>query len=150
MILRKIFNDNKYTQKLVLEVGVPHIYLEKLVPEAEATKEAPITFHDAIRSKPMEEYSSDKEEEQTGVQTLWDMFKLVSAEGYEVSHVAIGDKRQFQQWLDIRIPVTNLMFFGTPIEIVPEIPSDVVLVCGASTRDAEPADIQFSVKVSIT
>lgn len=150
IMVRKILTENRNTQKVVLEVGVPHIYIEKLVPEAEAAKEAPLSLHDAIRAKPMEEYPLDEvTQKQTGIQKVWEMFSMIHAEGFEVSHIAIGDKQTFQKWLGIRMPVTKMAFFGIPVAQVPEIPPDVVLVCGSATREADPEDVQFSVKVSI-
>lgn len=151
IMLRKILTENKNTQKVVMEVGAPHIYIEKLVPEAQAAQEVQLSFHDIVRTKPMEEYPLDETNSKlTNIQKFWEIFGMVHAEGFEVSHIAIGDKQDFQKWLGVRMPVTKMAFFGIPVQQVPEIPPDIALVCGASSREAEPEDIQFSVKVSIT
>ena len=136
--------DNKFTQKITLEVGVPFIRFEKLIPEAQIPDVPQISLHDAVRSKPMEEYRP--EDRETPMHQLWGMFDIVQAEGLEVSHILVGDKHVFQSWLKVRIPVTRLTIFGVPLRVVTELPGDIFLVCGASVKDGEPDDIQFSVK----
>lgn len=146
--VRRILTDNKYTQKITLEVGVSHICIEKLVPPEEAKEQLQISLHDTIRARTMEEYKPEKE--QPGFRQLWEMFDIVHAEGFEVGCLVVGDKKQFQEWLKVRTPLNKLTCFGTPIFQLPDIPSDVVLVCGMATRTAEVDELLFSVKTTIT
>jgi hypothetical protein len=141
--LRKVLTDNKFTQKMIVEVGVPYLRLEKLVSAVDgaATK---LSFHDAARTKPMEEYHA--ESKTSPLHQLFEMFSIVHAEGLEVGMVLVGDKHVFQDWLKVRIPVTRMSIFGVPLHQLSEIPPDVFLVCGTSEREAESDDIQFSVK----
>lgn len=139
---------NKYAQKIILEVGTPYIYLEKLVPAAEAGPEiTPITLHDAIRTNKMDEYEAD--EDLTATQQLWEIFNLVHQEGLEVCAVAAGDKLAFQKWLGVRIPQSNMSVFGTPFFVLGELPADAFVVCGASTKIADNEDIKYSMKGSV-
>lgn len=147
--LRRVLTENKYTQKIVLEVGVPHIYIEKLVPEAEAqnAETVKVSLHDVIRNRPLEEYVP--ETELTPAQQLWEVFGMVQAEGFEVSNIVAGSRQKFQKWLGVRIPQTELKVFGTPFEVNGDLPEDVYIVCGAPNRVAEPDEITFCVKGTV-
>lgn len=140
--------DNKYTQKVVLEVGTPYIYIEKLVPSDEAGKVPTTTLKDIIRSRAMEEYDPESIPKDPWVQ-LWDMFSIVKKEGLEIGFIAIGSKLTFQKWLGIRIPTTSMDLFGIPVEVVEDLPEDVFVVCGTESRIAEPEDVLFSLKGNI-
>lgn len=143
--LRKILGDNKFTQKVVLEVGAPHIYIEKLVPSTEVKENEAIntSIHDAIRNVRMEEHDSDGQEP---MQQLFEIFQLIQKEGLDVCHIAVGDKAKFQKWLGVRIPQTNLNVFGVPLSITGEIPDDVFVICGGPTRTSDIFEIRFAVK----
>lgn len=145
--LRRVLSDNKYAQKIVLEVGVPYIYLEKLVSAEEAAEAPQVSFHDAVRSHHMEEYKPEGKPDP--MHQLFEMFSIVHAEGLEVGFILVGNKHSFQEWLKVRIPVTKMAVFGVPLYVVSEIPGDTFLVCGTPERQAEVDDIQFSVKGSV-
>lgn len=144
--LRKILTDNKYTQKILMEVGEPHIYIEKLVPEADAQEyeTVRINTHGAIRNMPMEEYQTD--DGVSPAHQLWEMFSIIHKEGFEVCRIVSGSKNKFAQWLKVRIPQTDQRVFGVPLEVIGDIPDDVFIVCGAKHREAEPDEITMSVK----
>ena len=146
--LRRLLADpaNKYAQKIVLEVGAPHIYVEKLVPEQEAGDIPQLSIHDAIRTNRMEEYEGELAE---GFDVLWDMSQTIRAEGYEIGFIVIGNKTKFQKWFGRRLVNTDMTFFGVPVRVVPEVPEDVVIMCGTEDRTADVGDIKFSMKVSI-
>lgn len=148
-VVRKIFVDNKYPQKLVLEAGVRHIYLEKLVSPSEAKENETLnpihqTVHDGIRNSKLEEYETD--DDLTSFQQLFEMFGMVQGEGLEVCHIAVGDKSKFQKWLGIRIPQANMNLLGTRITVTGEFPDDVFVVCGGPTKNADPYEIRYAVK----
>lgn len=147
--LRRVLTENKYTQKIVLEVGVPHIYIEKLVPEAEAqTQETvKVSLHDVIRNRSLEEYVP--EEDVAPFQQLWEVFAMIQKDGFEVCNIVAGSRQKFQKWLSVRIPQTDMRVFGIPFEVLGELPDDVYIVCGAKDRTGEPDDIQFCVKGTV-
>lgn len=146
--LRRVLTENKYAQKVVLEVGVPHIYIEKLVPESDAQGEVVrLSLYDVIRNRQLEEYIPDGA--LSPAHQLWEIFDLVQKEGFEVSNIVAGSKQKFQKWLGVRIPQSEMKVFGTPFETNGDIPDDVFIVCGAPTRLAEPDDIAFCVKGTI-
>lgn len=148
-VIRKIFTDNKYPQKIVLEAGVKHIYIEKLVSASEAKESETInpvhqTVHDGIRNAKLEEYEADSE---VGpFQQLFEMFGMVQGEGLEVCHLAIGNKTKFQKWLGVRISQTNMNLLGTPVVVTGEVPDDVFIVCGGPTKSSDPYEIRYAVK----
>lgn len=139
--------ENKYTQKIVLEVGVPYIYLERMVSADEAGNLPITTIRDMIRIKPLEEFESDKQLDP--LVQIWEMFSIIQKEGLEVGFLAIGNKFIFQKWLNIRIPNSDMRFLGIPIQVVEGVPDDAFVVCGTPARDAEPEDICFCIKGSI-
>lgn len=149
--LRKTLSDpsNKFAQKIVLEVGVPHIYIEKLVPEVEAVDlPQTITLHDAIRTHKMEEYETEINSDRNThpLQHLWHIFGMVHDEGLEVCAIVAGSKAVFQKWLGVRIHPTKMSILETPFSVVGELPEDVFIVCGAPARTAENDEIRYSVK----
>jgi hypothetical protein len=147
--VRKIFGDNKYPQKIVLEAGAKHIYVEKLVSPLEAKENESLnpvhqTIHDGIRNAKLEEY--ELVSEMTPFQQLFEMFSMIQGEGLEVCHIAVGDKSKFQKWLGVRIPQTSMNLLGTPLTVTGEVPDDVFVVCGGPTKNADPYEIRYAVK----
>lgn len=145
--LRRTFSqpENKYIQKVICEVGVPYVRIEKMVPEDQRSETQVVSLHDQVRSKVMEELKVDGES-LTSMHQLWAAFDLVQTEGYQVSYVLVGNKQHFQNWLKVRIPVTRMTVFGVPLVIINEYPHDVFVVCGSMSREADVEDIEFSVK----
>lgn len=148
--LRRLLADptNKYTQKIVLEVGSPHIYVEKLVKEGETTTPQ-LSLFDVIRNVEMEEYDSEANSDRNPLQQLWEMFAVVAKEELEVTAVVVGSKSKFQKWLGVRIVSSNPKVLGTPLHVYGDIPEDVFILCGATERIAEPYEIKFCVKGTI-
>lgn len=151
--IRKIFSSNKYPQKIVLEAGAKHIYVEKLVhpddaKESETVGPSNQTVHDGIRNAKLEEYDLE-DGGLTPFQQLFEMYSMVHGEGLEVCHIAIGDKSKFQKWLSVRIPQSNMNLLGTQITVTGEIPDDVFIVCGGPARDSGPHEIKYAVKGTI-
>jgi hypothetical protein len=147
--MRKTLSEpaNKYAQKIVFEAGSNSVYIEKLVPEGQVLDVPTLTLHEVIRIQRMEEYDQDEASDKlTGLTQIWGMYSVINKEGYEVSHIAIGDKAKFQKWVGVRIPATDMNFFGTPVTVIGDIPEDVVIVCGSKNRVAETDEILFSVK----
>jgi hypothetical protein len=140
-MLRKVLTENPYTQEFVCRIGQP-IEIAKLVTSEEAP--AKMNLHDAIRSHRMEEFTIEKDK--LPFQVLWDMFAVVQAEGLKVSHIAVGDKFQFQSWLGVRIAQNRMDFYGTPVVLLSELPADAFLVVGADQKTSEAEDVKFSVK----
>ncbi len=147
--LRRVLSEpvNKYTQKIVLEVGAPHIYIEKLVPEDQAVDIPQLSLHDILRTMEMEEY--ELEDGKTPSQQLWGMLEMVHDKGLQAMMVVAGNKSKFQKWLGVRIHNVKPTVFGIPFQLLGELPEDVFVVCGAETRVAEVDDIKYSVKVTI-
>ncbi len=145
---KKILSDpsNKYTQKITLEVGVPYIYIEKMVPEGEVPDLPKLSIHDIIRNHKIEECPPNIN---GPFRQLWDMFDIIRQEELEVNAIAIGSKELFQKWLGARLPNRDINILGIPIYIDGEIPETSLIVCGASSRVSDIEDIEFSVRVAI-
>lgn len=147
--LRRILSEpiNKFTQKIVLEVGTPHIYVEKLVPEEQVAEIPQLSLHDIIRTMEMEEF--ELEDGRTAPQQLWSMIEMINEKGLQPAVVVAGNRAKFQKWLGVRINNSKPNVFGTPFQLLGELPEDVFVVCGATSRVAEVDDIKYSVKVTI-
>lgn len=147
--LRKILAtpENKFTQKITLEVGAPHICIEKLVTQDIAGEVPKLVPLDSARAQRMEEYTPQVDNEPPLAQ-LWNMFRIIRAENLEIGHILIGDKTAFQQWLKLRIPFNDQTLFGIPLH-TSDIPSDVFIVCGTPERTSDPEDVVFSVKGTV-
>ena len=148
--IRRIFAEpsNKFAQKIVFEVGVPHIYIEKMVPEGEAPEVPQLSMHDILRTNEMEEFDADGEE-LTPIQQLWGMFEMIQDKGLQAAVIVAGNRVKFQKWLGIRINTVRPSVFGTPFQVLGELPEDVFVVCAARSRIADVEDIQYSVKGSL-
>jgi len=146
--VKAIGKAHPYAQKIgPMEVGKPFIPIEELVPASEAEGRGPLTVHQAIQRSRMEELTIDKNK--TGLQTLLEMFNIVQEEGFFPGYMSVGSKANFQKWLEIRISSTRMFLFGVPVIPQEEIPDDVFILCGTDTRDPEPDDIRFSLKVTL-
>ncbi len=148
--------ENRYVQKIVVEAEHPYIYFEKLVDKDSVPPEAGMTFHDAVRTVPMEEVTFDDATAHSSrpggllpskLDYIHELFQRVTKNGFEVGQILVGGKSQLYEW--INLPRASERLFGVPIEKVPEIPNDVVIACAARTRICDPEDVEFSVKVSI-
>ena len=143
MAMKRILTDNPSTQKIVMEVDVGHILIEKLVPKDVAT--SVVSWHDAVRQTRMEEYVPP-DVVPPPMKQVWEAIALLHAEGYELSHVLVGNKTYFQKWLGARIPATKPCVFGTPVSADADVPEDVYILCGSFGRESDPIDVEFSVK----
>ncbi len=148
--IRKLFADpgNKYAQKIVFEVGVPHIYLEKLVPQGEAPEVPQLSIHDIVRTSEMEEYDTTDTEEskRTAAQKLGEMFEMIQDRSLQAVLILVGSKTKFQKWLGIRLHHSTPTVFGTPLQVLGELPDDAFIICGAPSRVSDIDDIRYSVK----
>jgi hypothetical protein len=75
------------------------------------------------------------------------MFEEINRQGYEVSHVLVGEDSALFPWIDIPRKIKRL--YGVPITKSAEIPNDVLVICGAIDRDSGPEDVEYSVKGTI-
>jgi len=146
--IKAIGKAHPHAQKIgPLEVGKPYIPIEELVPVEQAEGRLPLTVHDAARRARMEELTVDSSK--SSFQTLYEMCNIVQEEGLFPGYFVIGDKGTFQKWLGVRLAISRMSLFGTPVIIQQEIPEDVFLLCGTDSKDPEPEDIKFSLKATL-
>ena len=145
-LVLKILEEDKYVQKVILEVGKP-VHIETMVPEDSPMADVE-NFHDVVRSKPMVEFSDVEDLPKTPYQMLFEMFKMVTSEDLEVSHVLAGGIVQFNRW--VKNPMRSNKIFGVPLYVIKNVPADVFFVCGSATQTAGPPDIELSIKGNLT
>lgn len=133
---------NKYVQKIVVDARKPFLYVEKMVPEDQAEK-TDLSLHEAIRNKPMTEINL----EGAALEAVWKLFWEISKNGYETAHLVVSPNSKLYEW--VSLPRQSERLFGVPIHKMPEIPDDVVILTGATVREADPEDIEYSAKGTI-
>jgi hypothetical protein len=141
--VEKVLRENPTAQKLTVEAVERVILLEKLLPEAEA-KDLLISWHDVVRQRPMDEYPVDRK--LSPHVHLANMIDILARSGLEPAQVLVGDRNLFQDWLGVRVSPIHPSVFGTPLTVVSQLPTDIFVICGAHAREADPSEIEYSVK----
>jgi hypothetical protein len=140
-LVLKILETDKYVQRVILEVGKP-VQIETLVPSDSPLADTE-QFHDLIRAKPMVEYAPEAPSK-SPYEILFAMFQQVTAENLEVAFVLAGNLLQFNRW--VKNPMRSNKVYGVPLYAIQHVPADVFFVCGAEVQDADPKDIELSIK----
>ncbi len=139
--------ENKYVQKMVIDSQRIYLYFEKMVPKSQAPEEASMTWHNAVRRVPMEEIDVEEAKEQLTPHLhryVFDLFERVTKNGYEVCQILIGSNSQLYQW--VSLPRRSERFFGVPLTKDGDIPDDIIIVCGGTSRECDPEEVAYSVK----
>ena len=116
----------------------------------EEASERSISFRDALRNVPMEEYDPrpNDGDDPSSFEQLFEMFEMIEDAGCVPTHILIGATLpEFRQWLPIRRRSKSA--FGVPILQDVSLEKDVLVVCGAEDWNATPMDITFAVKVTL-
>ena len=145
-LVLKILATDKFVQKLTLEVGRP-VMVETLVPQDSPLADVE-KFHDLVRNKPLVEYLPEPEEVGNPYAQLFKMFQMVISEDLEVAFVLASHLLNFNRWL--KQPMRSSKVYGVPLYLIQQVPADVFFVCGAPTQDADPKDIELSIKGNLT
>lgn len=140
-MVRKILEDNPYTQELILRVGKP-IEIARLVKSDEVPE--PVTVHDTVRTRQMEEYDSTDSSAEVAIMG---MFNILDKESLFPTCFLIGVQSRLYKWLDI--PRRSTMVCGVELSKSDQIPDDVVILCGSPVKGGQPEDIELSVKTTI-
>jgi hypothetical protein len=94
----------------------------------------------------MEEYVSEAEE--SGERQFLAMCEILEDAGcYPVFLLTGRDIPQLRKW--VMFPRRSSNLAGIPILPNPDLHEDVLLLCGAKVRDAEPVDVTFIVKLTL-
>lgn len=117
------------------------------IPEEQETEEEGANpFRSVLKQVQMEEYSSEKEE--TGEQQFFAICEILADAGCFPVFVLTGrEVSKLRKWIPFprRLP----QIAGVPIIPDPDLMEDVILVCGSKTKDAEPVDVTFVVKMTL-
>ena len=139
-------------QTITLKTDEPIMYQrfvsdgKEMLPEEGAQSFAELTPYEIIRNIPMDEWGPIGTEPPAAV--LMDMFVHMSVLGWVVTHIVLSESTKFWKWLGIPDAVVMhfKQFLGARIEASTELPSDVFILCGASTRHATIAEIGLALK----
>lgn len=141
-----ILKVEQEAQRIVLDVTKSYIHVEKFVKGVPNPDELQETYNNVLTSNFMQEYSPEKK--LSPHEYLYNLFRLVTDEELEVMLVFVGNMVTLDKWVSISKKNPRLM--GVPVKRLKNIPDDVIVVCGAEWRDAEPEDIRFTVKGVMT
>jgi len=138
---------------LYLDEGVEQFTVDKSKPVITTVQQVPAgqaqeviqLLEETVRHKPMEEYIPESDDVAPFKQ-LFEMWKMVSEEGLEVSYILVGSRELFSNWLKVRLPRSKPSLFGVPIIIGPSLPTTTFVITGAITKESSPLDILFSVR----
>jgi hypothetical protein len=137
-VLKK--EEYKYTQKISVEAGLPYIKVERFVSDQSNEIPAPLELHELIRHKIMEEFAEKKA---SPSEELKEMFDYIARQDMYGLYIFAENTMEFLKW--IGIPLKRTQVFGAELISVPKLPEKVFLVCGASSRNAEPEDVEYLV-----
>jgi len=122
------------------------ISVERVVgPEDDLAKfigEDPTSTFDVVRTRAqIHEYIGQVSPHQQ----IWEMFLFITQQGLEVNRVLVGSSDQLSRWLaagEANIP----RVLGCRIDEEPEIPANVILVCGAPFRISPMVEVTQAIK----
>lgn len=104
-------------------------------------------FRAVLKQVTMEEYTPDPKE--SAERQLLSMCEIIEDANYYPVFLLTGMElsQLRKQW--ISFPRRSTQIAGISIVQEPDITEDVLLLCGARTREAEPIDITFVVKMTL-
>jgi len=103
-------------------------------------------FRAKLKEVQMEEYVP--EPTLSSHEQLFEMFEMLEDAGCFPVFILSGRTYvNLRKW--ISFPRKSTRLAGIPITIDPDLPEDNLLICGAKTKDAEPIDVLYVVKMTL-
>lgn len=116
------------------------------IPSEEENDEEPNPFRAVLKRVEMEEYSP--ENKSTGERQFFDMCEILEDAGcfpvFLLTGVPLQDLRKW-----IYFPRRSSHIAGVPLIKNADLTEGIILLCGAKTREAEPVDVTFIVKMTL-
>jgi len=139
--------DKGSVLSLTVKASEPAIRFQRIATPEEAEAKSQLSYHDIIRSKPMEEYSYSNE--LSPYEQIFDMFSIVEDAGF-VPAVMISGRNviELRKWLK-RLPRRAKTVYGATLIISDQIPEDNLILCGCREYNIDPESIEFSVKMTL-
>lgn len=129
-------------QRIILDVTKPYIHVEKYVKGVPNPDEEQELFDAVLKERPMLEYVPEKKI--SPYEYLYNMFRVITDEGLEVSLIFVGNMAVLDRWLPIS--KKNPRICGVVVKRLNNVPDDLIIVCGAEWSEALPEDIKYTVK----
>lgn len=131
-------------QRIVLDVSKPYILLEKLVPDDKKGEEQTDAYEYLVSHVPMREFAPDEKVIKSPYEYMNGLFRQITDESLEVVLILVGNLRTLDAW--IQVSPKNRKLYGVPVRQLKKVPDDVIILCGAEWRDADPEDVKLTVK----
>lgn len=135
-----LLDRDKSISKITLDLEKASLKVVRLLP----SDGVPSPFSYVENMKHLEEYELDLEA--SPYEELFRLFEKIREEECFVTHLLVNGPALLA-WL--RAPKRTTSVFGKPIYQVPELPKDVVLVCGSEDEDGSVEDVAYAVKVTL-
>lgn len=114
--------------------------------EEEEALEIASPFREKLKEVQMEEYVP--ENNISSHEQLFEMFEMIEDAGcFPVFLLSGRILVELRKW--ISFPRRSSSLAGIPIIMNPDLMEDTILVCGAKTREAEPVDVAYVVKMTL-
>lgn len=114
--------------------------------EHEAEDDPANPFRGVLKNVQMEEYVP--EEDEAPERQFFSMCEMIEDAGcYPVFLLSGLELSKLRKW--IPFPRRSSMLGGIPIQMNGDLPKDVILLCGSKTKEAEPIDVTFIVKLTL-
>jgi len=144
----------KEVEHISLNDGEP-IYVERIADMAnpgglDDPSFSDFTLEDMLARIPMEEYVPPRPDLSPSAQ-LFEMFMLVGAGDYVVTHVLCANKRALRRWIGMEgVLEDNYRMVNAAVVEVSMFPPDVVVVFGAHRAGAPASEVKIALKLTLT
>lgn len=137
-----ILRTEQAAQRVILDVTKSYIHVERLVKGVADQDEEQERYDNVLRTCPMNEYAPDAK--LAPYEYLFKLFKQVTDEDLEVTHVLVGSLQMLHKW--VALSTRSPKLYGVRVKQLRNIPDDVIIICGSEWLEAEPEDVRYTVK----
>lgn len=132
--------------RINVDARIQMVEFWRIPSEHESEEEAANPFRGVLKTVQMEEHVPDSNE--TGERQFLSMCEILEDAGcFPVFLLTGRELSQLRKW--VHFPRRSSSLAGIPIMLSPDLHDDVLLLCGAKVRDAEPSDVAFIVKLTL-
>ena len=134
---------------LTVTAGDAALRYSRRATSEEAEAQAGLSYHDIVRSRPLEEYTPAEGEQIDPYHQLFEMFAVLDDAGFVPIVILSGrPMHELRGWVS-RMSRKSKRIFGVRVVVEEGIPEDNLILCGSDGSDEGPESVQYSVKVTL-
>lgn len=123
------------------------ISFKRIATEEEEAAAEKMSYHDIVRSRPMEEYIPPNGS--TAYTQLFEMFEVIEDAGFVPTVLLSGRPlHELRKWLG-KMSRKAKSVYGIKVLVEDSLPDDNLILCASESTDTRPDAVQFSVKMSL-